>query len=210
MKQAATLLIDLQSDCILCMSYAPFNIAASTFGALKQTVLDTEVRFLSQNSNAAHDISIDAVRSECLYLSFSEGSYQLKSLSLSGDDLVRQLHRKQLANRKLKSVERLLWLELQNLKDCISYQSLDYESCINYHLINDAPGLAEYATINNLTLEQARRELEFDFKELQNKKMRIYAWHKHFISKIAIGNSVEELDQIDAEVNSQLWRDALI
>lgn len=205
-----TLLVDLQSDCILCISYAPFNIAAATFGALKQTMLDTEVRFLSANSVALKDISVDAVKNDCLYLSFSDGSYRLKSLDLSGDELGRQQERKRIAARKLQSVEKLLWLELQNLKECISYQSVEYENCINYHLNNDAPGLAEYAAINNLTQEQARRELEFDYKEIQNKKMRIYAWHKHFISRIASCSSTEELDQIDSAVNTQLWRDALI
>lgn len=204
-----TLLIDLQSDCILCMASTPSSIAVPTFNALKQTMLDTEVRLLSANSAVLKDISFEAVRTKCLYLGFANGSYQLKSLELEGDALARQIARKKIAVRKLHSIERLLWLELQNLKECISYQGLDYEYCIARGVAGDS-SINEYASINSLTNEQALRELEFDLNEIQNKKMRIYAWHKHFVSKISACQSNEELDNVDANINAQLWRDALI
>lgn len=204
-----TLLIDLQSDCILCMSPSATNIAAPTFSALKQTMLDTEVRLLSSNSNALKNISFEDIRTKCLYLGFANGSYQLRPLELEGEALARQIARKKIAGRKLQSIEKLLWLELQNLKECISYQGLDYEHCIAHGLARDT-GINEYAAINNLTLEQARRELEFDLNEIQHKKMRIYSWHKHFVSKISACQSADELDVVDTNINAQLWRDALI
>jgi len=201
-----TLLIDLQTDCILCFSNSPTYIVMPKFNILKKAVLDTEIRLVSVGATVYRAITQDIVRNDLVYVVGSE----LKHFTVVDGDVDRLVSRKQLANRKLRSIEKLLWLELQNLKDYVGYQGLEYEQCIAFQLNSSHNGLDEYATINGLTVDQARRELEFEYAEVQNKKMRIYAWHKKFTCDITLAQTFEELDAIDIHINTQLWRDALI
>lgn len=199
-----TLLIDLQTDCILCFSNAPTYIVMPKFSVLKKTILDTEIRVVSIGAAVYKTITQDIVRNDLVYIVGSELKH------FANGDVDRLVNRKQLANRKLRSIEKLLWLELQNLKDYVGYQGLEYEQCIAFQLNNSHNGLDEYATINDLTVDQARRELEFEYAEVQNKKMRIYAWHKKFTSDITIAQTEDELDAVDVRIINQLWKDALI
>jgi hypothetical protein len=201
-----TLLIDLQTDCILCFSNSPTYIVMPKFNMLKKALLDTEIRLVSVGAAVYQAITQEAVRNSMVYVAGT----QLKQFTSADGDVGRLANRKQLANRKLRSIEKLLWLEMQNLKDYVGYQGLEYEQCIAFQLANSQNGLEEYATINGLTVEQARRELAFEYAEVQNKKMRIYAWHKKFASDITAAQTADELDQIDTNINTQLWRDALI
>jgi hypothetical protein len=209
LSASKVILVDVKNDAIL--SAHDLGLLPQ-YNILKQSVLDSEVRILGHLTRAAEFLTpVYAIETPC-YLKFIGNEYTVIPLELSGNELNDLTNKKQLVKTKFETICQLLWLEKQNLKEYIV--NIDFSESILYHLSNSennpSPGIQEYASINDLTTEEAMRELTFEYAEQQNRKMRIYAWHKKFSLDIAQATTVEQLKNIQDNVVTQLWRDSLI
>lgn len=203
------ILVDVKNDAVLLAHDASM---LSQYNILKQAILDSEVRMISHSAKAAEFLTPAYVDQRASYLKFTNNEYNLFSLDLTTNELIDFENKKKIVKAKFEVICQLLWLEKQNLKDSIV--PINFDESISYHLtrslIDPSPGIQEYALINNLTVEESIRELTFEYEEQQNRKMRIYAWHKKFVLDIVQATSIDQLKQINDNIVFQLWKDSLI
>lgn len=209
MATSKVILVDVKNDSVL--SAHEYSMLPQ-YNILKQTILDSEVRIVGHLAKSAAILSPAYVKEHSNYLKFINNEYTLMPLDISTTELQDFENKKRLVDSKFETICQLLKLETQNLKECIV--SIDFSESISYHLntskIEPSSGIKEYAAINNLTTGEAIRELQFEYDEQQNKKMRIYSWHKKFILDITQATSINQLESIKENIVTQLWKDSLI
>lgn len=118
--------------------------------------------------------------------------------------------KKTLIDCKASAIKNMLFISYLILGEyALGYGDIDYDSAVNYALANETL-LDEYGIANDLTREQAQRELSFDYHERQTKKFRIYAYQRKFLNELRLASSVDAVNDIRKNIQDHFWRNGFV
>lgn len=118
--------------------------------------------------------------------------------------------KKTLIDCKASVIKNMLFISYLILGEyALGYGDIDYDSAVNYALNNETL-LDEYGIANNLTREQAQRELSFDYHERQTKKFRLYAYQRKFLNELRLASSVDAVNEIRKNIQDHFWKNGFV
>ena len=208
-KYPGSFLIDLSTQAILYAAPMTPQFGLAVITELRRISFNTIIRTVQFNSPV---------------ISFANQTFTLKNhrrwkedrwqgqieLVEINDEAGELADKKLLINSKASAIKNMLFISYLILGEyALGYGDIDYDSAVNYALTNEGL-LDEYAIANDLTREQAHRELFFDYHERQTKKFRIYSYQKKFLNEIRLANSVNEVDIIRKNIQSHFWKNGFV
>lgn len=205
----AGFLVDLATNNILYANPATPYYGLPVLTELKKCTFNSTLRIVGHSSPVAKLGNINYIKDN--HLRWKEDRWTAKIwFEPTVDDLEELQDKKNLAVARATAIRSMFFFGFLILGEySAGYGNIDYESSIGYALTQTSL-LDEYAKIHDLTVEQARQELSFDFRERQTRKFMIYAYQQRFLKQIREAKTVTEINSIKDNIQKHFWKDGFI
>lgn len=202
-------LIDLSTQAVVYAALMSPQFGMATITELKRITFNTALRTVPFDSSVIKFANQKfTLKNHRLW---KEDRWQGRIELVEFEDISGELATKKLLiDSKASAIKTMLFVSYLILGEyAIGYGDIDYDSAVGYALSNESL-LDEYGMANNLTKEQARRELSFDYHERQTKKFRIYSYQRKFLNEIRLANSLDEVSVIRKNIQNHFWKNGFI
>jgi len=205
----AGFLIDLANNNILYANPLIPQIGLPMLTELKRCTFNSTLRIVGTTSPVAGLANVDYIKNN--HFKWKENRWTTEvSFEPTTDNLEEFQAKKNLTVARATAIGSMFSIGVSILGEySIGYGNIDYESSIGYALTQNSL-LNEYAKIHNLTIEQAKQELGFDFRERQTKKFMIYAYQQKFLKRISEAKTVAEINTIKDDILQHFWKNGFV
>lgn len=206
---SAGFLVDLATNNILYATPLTLQYGLPVLTELKRCTFNSTLRIVSNTSPVAKLGNVGYIKSN--HLKWKEDRWHAEvTFEPVTEDLDHFKEKKDLTFSRAGAIRSMLFFGFLILGEySIGYGNIDYEASIGYAL-GHREMLEEYAGIHSLTPDQALRELEFDYRERQVKKFKIYAHQQKFFRDLREATTVAEVDKIKEAIQQHFWKNGFI
>lgn len=205
----AGFLVDLATNNILYANPLTPQYGLPVLTELKRCTFNSTLRVVGNTSPVAKLGNVGYIKSN--HLQWKEDRWSAEvTFEPATEDLDHLKEKKDLAVSRAGAIRSVLFFGFLILGEySVGYGNIDYEASIGYAL-DHRELLRDYAGIHNLTADQALRELEFDFRERQVKKFKIYAHQQKFFKDLREATTVAEVSEIKERIQRHFWKNGFI
>ncbi len=205
----AGFLVDLANNNILYANPLTPQYGLPVLTELKRCTFNSTLRVVGNTSPIAKLGNVGYIKSNHLQWKEDRWSAEI-SFEPTTEDIDQFKEKKELTASRAGAIRSVLFFGFLILGEyAVGYGNIDYEASVGYAL-DDNVLLADYAGVHNLTVDQARSELEFDYRERQVKKFKIYAYQQKFFKDLREAATVAEVNKIKEDIQKHFWKNGFI